>query len=290
MLVIIIILKQVGMSLLFFTFLMLIFGYLAGVVGALTGLGGGVVIIPVLVLLFGIDIHYAMGASVISVIATSSGGAIAYLRDGYTNLRIGMLLEVAAVIGAGVGALLVAYLSANFIAVIFGLVLIYSAYSVSQRQENKMCAPVSDKWAQTLRLQGIYPAPEGNMAYTPQRIPTSFGVMGLAGMVSGLLGIGAGTLKVVAMDQLMHLPYKVSTTTSNFLIGITAAVSAGVYFSHGYIQPAIAFPVMLGVLLGAFSGARLLPKLPVKTLRNFFGIVVFLLALQMIYKGFYGAL
>lgn len=257
-------------------------------VGALTGLGGGVVIIPVLVLLFGIDIHYAMGASIISVVATSSGGAIAYLRDGYTNLRIGMLLEVAAVIGAMIGAWLVAYLSANLLAIGFGLVLIYSAYSVGKRKESMEEVRQRNPWATFFKLEGDYPTPQGQVKYYPQRIPAALSMMSLAGMVSGLLGIGSGTLKVLAMDQMMHLPYKVSTTTSNFLIGITATVGAGFYFSHGYIQPALAFPVMLGVLAGAFSGARLLPKLPVTTLRNFFAVVVVLLALQMIYKGWHG--
>jgi uncharacterized membrane protein YfcA len=278
------------LSLILFTFLVLIIGYFAGIVGSLTGLGGGVVVIPALVLLFGLDIHYAMGASLISVVATSSGGAIAYLRDGYTNLRIGMLLEVAAVIGAVVGALVVAYLSANLISIIFGLVLIYSAYSVGRKQEVRLSTPTPDYWAAVLKLNGSWPAPEGEQNYYPQRIPAAFGIMGLAGMISGLLGIGAGTLKVVAMDQMMHLPYKVSTTTSNFLIGITAAVSAGVYFANGYIEPVIAFPVMLGVLAGAITGSRLLPKLPVRALRNFFAIVVVVLALQMIYKGIHGEL
>ena len=276
------------MSVTLFSFLVIILGYIAGLVGALTGLGGGVVVIPALVLLFGIDIHYAMGASIISVVATSSGGAIAYMRDGYTNLRIGMLLEVMAVIGAVVGAFLVTLLSANGIAIIFGLVLIYSAYSVGRKQEIKLENTAPDRLTRFLKLSGTYPTGTGEVTYTPRRVPVGLGIMGIAGMISGLLGVGSGTLKVLAMDQAMHLPYRVSTTTSNFLIGITAAVGAGAYFSHGYIQPGLAFPVMLGVLAGAFSGARILPKLPVKTLRLFFGVVVFVLALQMIYKGIYG--
>lgn len=278
------------MTLIDFTLSILAFSYIAGIVGALTGLGGGVVLIPVLVLLFGIDIHYAMGASLISVVATSSGGAIAHLRDGYTNLRIGMLLELGAVFGAMGGAILAVHLSSNGIAIVFGMVMLYAAYSVSTHKSHGNLPLKPDKWATLLHLNSSYPAPQGVTPYYPQRITLSMIIMTIAGMTSGMLGIGAGTLKVVAMDKAMRLPYRVSTTTSNFLIGITAAVSAGVYFANGYVQPQLAFPIMLGVLAGALTGARIMPRLPVKILRYIFGVVVFVLAMQMLYEGIYGQL
>lgn len=278
------------MTLIDFSFVILAFGYVAGVVGALTGLGGGVVLVPTLVLLFGIDIHYAMGASLISVVATSSGGAIAYLKDGYTNLRVGMLLEIGAVVGVLIGAVLLTQLSPNNIAIIFGCVLVYSAYTVGRYKETAGLLLPKDKWATFFHLNGSYPTRDGDKPYHPQQVPLAMSIMTLAGMASGMLGIGAGTLKVLAMDKAMHLPYRVSTTTSNFLIGITAAVTAGVYFFEGYIQPALAFPVMLGVLAGAISGARLMAIIPVRALRLIFGVVVFVLATQMIYKGIYGQL
>lgn len=279
------------MTVLTFSALMLIVAYSAGLVGALTGLGGGVVLIPVLVLAFHVDIHYAMGASLISVMATSSGTAIAYLREGYTNVRIGMLLETGAVIGALLGATLVAIIPANFIAIIFGLVLIFSAIHTGKQQEKTLSPTASaHPWAIFLKLNGTYPTSSGPYAYAVQKVPFALIIMAVAGTLSGLLGIGSGALKVLAMDQTMRLPYKVATTTSNFIIGITAAVSAGIYFSHGYINPGLAFPVMLGVLLGAFTGAKLLKKIRTPYLRLLFSLIILLLALEMIYNGLTGHL
>jgi uncharacterized membrane protein YfcA len=279
------------LTVLTFSILLLIISYLAGLLGALTGLGGGVVLIPVLVLLFHVNIHYAMGASLISVIATSSGTAIAYLREGYTNIRIGMFLEVGAVIGALVGAILVTIIPSGFIAIIFGLVLLFSAYLTWKRKEEiEAPSQSSHSWAIFLRLHGSHPTVDGYKAYNVQNVPLALAIMTMAGGLSGLLGIGSGALKVLAMDQAMRLPYKVATTTSNFIIGITAAVSAGVYFSNGYIDPGLTFPVMIGVLLGAFMGARILAKIHNSRLRIIFSIVVFGLALEMIYKGFTGNL
>ncbi len=279
------------MTVLTFSILLLIISYLAGLLGALTGLGGGVVLIPVLVLLFHVNIHYAMGASLISVIATSSGTAIAYLREGYTNIRIGMFLEVGAVIGALVGAILVTIIPSGFIAIIFGLVLLFSAYLTWKRKEEiEAPSQSSHSWAIFLRLHGSHPTADGYKAYNVQNVPLALAIMTMAGGLSGLLGIGSGALKVLAMDQAMRLPYKVATTTSNFIIGITAAVSAGVYFSNGYIDPGLTFPVMIGVLLGAFMGAKILAKIHNSRLRIIFSIVVFGLALEMIYKGFTGNL
>jgi uncharacterized membrane protein YfcA len=279
------------LTVLTFSILLLFVAYLAGLLGALTGLGGGVVLIPAFVLLFHVNIHYAMGASLISVIATSSGAAVAYLRDGYTNIRIGMFLEVGAVIGAIAGAILVTLISSSFIAIVFGIVLFLSAYLTWKRKEdNESVSQFSHPWAKFLRLNGTYPTSEGYKSYSVQHVPLALIIMTIAGVLSGLLGIGSGALKVLAMDQAMRLPYKVATTTSNFIIGITAAVSTGIYFSHGYIDPGLTFPVMIGVLLGAFTGARILTKIHNDRLRMIFGIIVVVLAFEMIYKGLTGNL
>ncbi len=216
---------------------------LAGFLGSLTGLGGGVVLVPLLTIGFGVDIRYAIGASLVSVIATSSGAASAYVREGYSNIRIGMVLEIATTIGALVGAYLGGILSPSVIAIIFGLALVYSAYlSVRPRHEH---APLEspDPLAVRLRLPSHYPVDGKMVAYGVHHVGSGFGLMGLAGVLSGLLGIGSGAVKVLAMDHAMQLPFKVSTTTSNFMIGVTAAASAGVYLHRGYIDPVLAMPV-----------------------------------------------
>jgi uncharacterized membrane protein YfcA len=235
---------------------------LAGLVGALTGLGGGVLLVPLLTLGFGVNVRYAAGASLVSVIATSSGAASTYVRDGLTNIRIGILLEVATTLGAVGGAILAARLSTGAIALIFGLVLLCSALSTAR--------PHPDEEAKGYRVR---------------HVPLGFGVMAIAGIVSGLLGVGSGALKVVAMDRIMRLPFKVSTTTSNFMIGVTAAASAGIYLRHGYVNPVIVWPVMLGVLAGALLGARVLRDAPVPWLRRLFTVVIVVLAIEMIIKG-----
>ncbi|MGC1299132.1 MAG: sulfite exporter TauE/SafE family protein [Alloacidobacterium sp.] len=262
---------------------------LAGLLGSLTGLGGGVVIVPVLTLLFHIDIRYAIGASLVSVIATSSGAAAAYVREGFSNIRIGMFLEIATTIGALVGAYLTAIVSPNAIGIIFGLVLLYSAYE-SLREHPEAAHRQPDALALKLNLQGTYPAAHGMESYVAENVPGGFSLMFVAGALSGLLGIGSGAVKVLAMDRLMRLPFKVSTTTSNFMIGVTAAASAGIYLSRGYISPGLAMPVMLGVLLGSLAGSRILVKAKVKTLRLVFSIVIVLLGIEMIYNSVTGRL
>jgi uncharacterized membrane protein YfcA len=257
----------------------------AGFLGALTGLGGGVVIVPLLTVLMGVDIRYAIGASLVSVIATSSGAAAAYVKEGYTNLRIGMFLEIATTIGAIAGAFLAAAVSTNAIAVVFGIVLLVSAYLASREHHDSQAATTSDPLATRLRLDGTYPTPQGPRAYHVRRVPAGFGLMFIAGILSGLLGIGSGALKVLAMDQVMRIPFKVSTTTSNFMIGVTAAASAGVYLGRGYIDPGLAMPVMLGVLLGALLGAKVLVGAQVKTLRIVFALVIVALGIEMIIYG-----
>lgn len=263
----------------------------AGFLGALTGLGGGVVIVPVLALLFKIDLHYAIGASLVSVIATSSGAAAAYVRDGYSNIRIGMFLEVATTVGALTGAWLVAKVSTAWIGVIFGVVLLYSAWMSIRKRAEVSGAKKPDPLAIRLNMKGSYPIGDGRREeYVAQHVPGGFAMMYLAGILSGLLGIGSGAVKVLAMDQVMRLPFKVSTTTSNFMIGVTAAASAGVYLSRGYILPGLAMPVMLGVLGGSLAGSRVLVHAPVKTLRVVFALVIVALGAQMIFSGLTGRL
>lgn len=262
---------------------------LAGFLGALTGLGGGVVIVPVLTLALGVDLKYAIGASLVSVIATSSGAAAAYVKEGYSNIRIGMLLEIATTIGAVLGAYLAAFTSTHIIAIIFGLVLIQSAYqSLAGSQSEADNLVSSDRLARLLRLGSNYPVRGKRQEYGVQHVPAGFGLMFGAGALSGLLGIGSGAVKVIAMDRAMKIPFKVSTTTSNFMIGVTAAASAGVYLSRGYIDPRVAMPVMLGVLAGAYLGTKVLVHAPVRTLRMVFGVVIAALAIEMIVNGITG--
>ncbi|HET7564462.1 MAG TPA: sulfite exporter TauE/SafE family protein [Gemmatimonadaceae bacterium] len=276
------------MNILTLTALVAIGSFAAGLLGALTGLGGGMVIVPLLTIVFGVDIHYAIGASLVSVIATSSGAAAAYVKEGFTNVRVGMLLEVATTIGALVGAYLAGILTTTVIAVIFGLVLLYSAYlSLKPRVEHVVGGP-PNRIARWLRLDSTYPTDKGLQPYEVQGVPLGFGLMGVAGVLSGLLGIGSGAVKVLAMDQAMRLPFKVSTTTSNFMIGVTAAASAGVYLHRGYIDPGLAMPVMLGVLCGAMVGARLLTGARPKILRIIFSLVIVFLAVEMLYNGLTG--
>ncbi len=259
----------------------------AGFVGSITGLGGGVVLVPFLTLAFGVDIHYAIGASLVSVIATSSGSAVAYVREGFSNIRAGMFLEVATTVGATVGAFLVAVAPTNTIAVIFGAVLLFSLIPFgSSRPE--IAEDHSRSLAARLRFDSDYPSRGSLIAYHVRRVPLGFLIMGVAGLLSGLLGIGSGATKVLAMDRVMGFPFKVSTTTSNFMIGVTAAASAGIYLSRGYIDPGLSMPTMLGVLIGALLGTRVLIGARTRALRIVFNLVILALGVQMIYKGFSG--
>lgn len=264
--------------------------FFAGLLGSLTGLGGGIIIVPLLTLGFHVQLRYAIGASLISVIATSSGAAAAYVREGFTNVRVGMLLEVATTIGALIGAILSGYIPTSALAVLFGLVLLFTAYRSLQPREDHVILTTPDPWSSRLRLDSTYPTPTGEQAYSVQHVPAGFSLMFVAGILSALLGIGSGIIKVLAMDQLMRLPFKVSTTTSNFMIGVTAAASAGVYLHRGYINPTLAFPVMLGVLAGALVGARVLTRGKIHWLRQVFTAIVVITAIEMLYKGASGSL
>jgi len=257
----------------------------AGFLGALTGLGGGVVIVPMLTLVFGIDLRYAIGASLVSVIATSSGAAAAYVREGFSNIRVGLFLEIATSLGALMGAALAAHVSTSAIAIVFGVVLLYSAISANEKSRPVAVVNGAKTLGARLRLNGTYPLDGGLKRYEVRRVPLGFALMAGAGTLSGLLGIGSGAVKVLAMDRAMGLPFKVSTTTSNFMIGVTAAASAGIYLARGYIDPGLAMPVMLGVLAGAMLGSKVLVRARVSLLRNVFRGVLLVLAAEMIYNG-----
>jgi uncharacterized membrane protein YfcA len=273
------------MTIVTFTLIVFAGAMLAGLVGSLTGLGGGVIIIPMLTLAFHIDIRYAIGASLISVIATSSGAAAAYVKEGISNIRLGMFLEIATTCGAVLGAILAVYTPTKFIEILFAVILVVSAI-LSLREKHEKPLSAKSKWTQLLRLGSTYPTAEGEKAYTVQKVPAGFGMMTVAGIISGLLGIGSGALKVIAMDTIMKIPFKVSTATSNFMIGVTAAASAGIYLLRGYIDPGISMPVMLGVLAGATIGSRLLVRAKTRSLRIAFAVVIVFLAIQMMYKAF----
>lgn len=278
------------MTVLAFTLILLVSAYLAGLLGSLTGLGGGVVVIPVLTLGFGVDFHYAIGAALVASIATSSGSGSAYVKEGITNIRLGMFLEIATTIGAVVGAIVAVWLNNSAIAIIYGCVLILTA-AMQQRRKSDHDGVVGSDLARRLKLFGTWPQRDGTMkAYQLRGVGGGFSVMLLAGVLSGILGIGSGVLKVIAMDGIMKVPFKVSTTTSNFMMGVTACASAVVYIQRGNIVPGIACPVLIGVLFGALTGARLLKKLDVRLLRQIFCIAILLVAFNMIWQGWTGQL
>ncbi|MES2416857.1 MAG: sulfite exporter TauE/SafE family protein [Bacteroidota bacterium] len=276
------------MTVLLFTLIVLAGAFLAGLVGSLTGLGGGVIIIPLLTLGLGVDIHYAIGASIISVIATSSGSAAAYVKEGITNIRIGMFLEIATTSSAIVGVIIATYIKADYIIVIFGLILLFSAAMMLKKKVDHSNNEKTSLLANYFKLNGSYPTAAGTKQYAVHHVVGGFAMMFVAGTLSGLLGIGSGALKVIGMDNIMKIPFKVSTTTSNFMIGVTAAASALVYLHKGQINPAIAMPVTIGVICGATLGAKILIKTKTDKLKLVFAVVVTFLALQMIYKGLTG--
>ena len=256
--------------------------FVAGTLGALIGLGGGIIITPLLVLGFGVDIRYAMGAALVSVIATSSGAAAAYLRDGISNMRIGLFLCTATTLGAVGGAMLAGVADAGLLSLIFGVALLATAGLSLRRNPGTDAALPVDPIAARLRLDDALP---GGPVYHVQRVGWGFLVMVVAGVLSGLLGIGSGAFKVLGMDQIMRVPFKVTTATSNFMIGVTAAASVGIYLKNGYLDPVLVFPAALGVLAGAFVGAKLLPVVPVKILKVVFLVAITAIGIQMILNG-----
>lgn len=275
------------MSPLLFVILIGASSLVAGFLGALLGLGGGIIIVPVLTLLLGVDIRLAIGASIVSVIATSSGAAVAYVRDGLANIRVAMFLELGTASGAVTGAYLAGIIHPRFLFILFGLILAYSAFAMLRGRKTVVEEIEVGPWARVLKLKSSYfdDAAGEEIVYQPVRARIGLALMYVAGVVSGLLGIGSGSLKVPAMDLAMELPIKVSTATSNFMIGVTAAASAGVYFSRGQIDPFIAGPVAVGVLAGAFIGSHTLGRISSRSVRITFVIVLLIIAAQMLFKG-----
>ena len=275
----------VALDVLSTSLVVLAISFAAGFLGALTGLGGGVVVTPALTIFLGVDLRYAIGASLVSVIATSSGAAAAFVREGYSNIRIGMFLEVATTIGALLGAYLSSKLPTSALAIVFGIVLLHSAWQSLREQPRSARDQAIDPLSERLRLRGHFPEGGADREYRAHNVKAGFGLMFGAGTLSGLLGIGSGALKVIAMDRVMKIPFKVSTTTSNFMIGVTAAASAGIYLKRGYIDPGLTMPVMLGVLAGSLFGAHVLMGAATRVLRWVFAVVVAIMAVQMIYNG-----
>jgi len=274
----------------FFLIVLFLISVAAGFLGSLLGLGGGMIVIPALTLLFHVDIHYAFGASIVSIIATSCGAAAAYVKEKITNIRIGMFLEVATTVGAITGATLLAVVRTPALFIIFGIVLLLSFVPVIRRRQEAPIKGTLSKQnglSRRLRLEGKYYDEylDREVSYEASKTPIAFGMMYIAGIISGLLGVGSGPFKVLSMDLAMRLPIKVSTTTSNFMIGVTAAASAGIYFARGYINPFVAAPVALGVLVGATLGARWLPRAKNILIRRIFAIVLVIVAVQMIFSG-----
>jgi uncharacterized membrane protein YfcA len=278
------------MSPLDFTLVTFVVSVVAGFVGSLLGLGGGMIVTPVLTLALGVDIRYAIGASIVSVIATSSGAAAAYVRQHMTNMRVAMFLEIGTTLGAITGAWLAGRIDPQWLYLIFGLVLTASAIAML-RKRHAVGGPVPpDPMADRLRMHGEFfdESLQRTVAYRVSGSRPALALMYVAGVLSGLLGIGSGALKVPAMDLSMRLPLKASTATSNFMIGVTAAASAGVYFLRGDIVPFIAAPVAAGVLVGATVGSRVMARLDNRVLRIVFVIVLMIVSAQMILKGVRG--
>ena len=278
------------MSLLVFTLSMLLLGFIAGIVGSILGLGGGIIITPIITTFFGVDIKYAIGASIVAVIATSSGAAISYLKDDLINIRAAMFLEIFTTIGGLVGAVLSGLFNATILNVLFGCLLIFQAYNMWKKlhKGEKILQNVeSDQFAEKFKLNSSYHDKQlgKDITYQVEKIPGGAVIMLGAGIASGLLGIGSGAFKVMAMDSMMKMPLKASTATSNLMIGVTAAASATVYFFNGYVNPTLAGPLAIGIVAGAALGSKIMPKLPAKTIRIIFIPVILLMAVQMLLKG-----
>ena len=271
----------------------MIIAVLAGFLGSLVGLGGGIIITPALTILFGIDIKYAIGASIVAVIATSSGSAIAFVKDHVSNMRVGMLLEIFTTAGGVVGALMAGIFSSKLLYIFFSLILLNSFYGMLKKtglitkvkkEEEKV---ENDKYADKYKLNSTYydKATGETVKYNVTNVPQGSLVMFGAGFASGLLGIGSGAFKVVALDTYMKLPIKVSTATSNFMMGVTATASALIYFFNGTINPAIAAPIALGTLIGSRTGAKVMQRLDAKYIRYIFLPILLFTIVNMFLKG-----
>lgn len=273
-----------------FSIILLLGSVFAGFIGALTGLGGGIIIVPLLTLGLGVPMKYAVAASLISVIGTSSGAAAAYLKEGITNMRVGMFLQIATTIGAIMGAILIIFVNipVDVIGIIFGSVLLITAVLTAQKKPDHREPVIQGSRAEKLQLHGTFPNAGRQEVYGSRNPLMGSLVMAMAGFLSGLLGVGGGVFKVLAMDNIMRLPFKVSTTTSNFMIGVTALASSIIYFAAGYVVPQIAAPILIGIIIGAIIGSKVLLRINVALLKRIFAVVVAVIAIYMIYNGYAG--
>ena len=266
--------------------LLLVTSIAAGFLGALLGLGGGIIIVPVLTLIYHVDIRFAIAASLISIVATSSGAAASFLKDSLTNLRLAVFLEIGTVSGAITGFIITSYIKSSFLFLLFGFFLLFSALMML-RKRHETVSTHNHPWAEKLHLDSTFPGKDGTLvAYKVENAPFGLIAMFGAGILSALLGIGSGIFKVMAMDGAMKLPIKVSSATSNYMIGVTASASAGAYLLRGDIRPEIAAPVAVGVIIGSFFGAKAMMKLPAGLIRKIFVVVLAIVSVQMIVKGF----
>src|SRR6059036_3750793 len=268
----------------------LLVSVVAGFIGAMFGLGGGILIIPFLTLVEGVPVPYAVGASIVSVVATSSASAATYVQDRLTNLRLGMFLEVGTILGAITGAFVAAFLAPGILLILFGILLIYaSVIMIAGRKVDFPSGIVPDKVAQKLRLGGEYfdPATGATTQYEVTNTLRTLSISGVSGIVSGLLGVGGGIIGVPTMNLLSKVPVKVASATSNFMIGVTAAASASVYFVRGDVQPLLVAPLMVGVVIGAAVGTRLLRRTPPLRVKLLFAILLVTVSVAMILKGFF---
>lgn len=275
--------------------ILLLIGLFAGTMGAILGLGGGIIITPIVTLALGLEIKYAIGASIIAVIATSSGATIAFLKDDVLNLRVAMFLEIATTIGAIAGAILTGVINSGFLYVLFGSLLVFSSWNMLRKLragQEVLQLTHPDKIATRFKLNDSYYDKnlKAKIDYQVEHIPTGLSIMFGAGLASGMLGIGSGAFKVMALDNAMKMPLKPASATSNLMMGVTAAASATVYFFNGSIRPDIAVPLALGILVGATIGSRIMQLLPSKIIRAVFIPVLLYLGLQMILKGTGGVL
>jgi uncharacterized protein len=258
-------------------------------IGGMLGMAGGVLVVPALTAA-GVDIRTAIAASIVSVIACSCASAPPFLRSRLTNIRLAIVLELATTLGALTGVLLAGLLPPSTLFALFAAILLLSAQQMLARRDDPAGAAGAppDGWGTTLRLHSSYPDPASgvDVPYVVQRVPAAMVLMYGAGVVSALLGIGSGVLKIPAMDTALRLPLKVSSATSNFMIGATAAASAGAYLVRGDIVPKVAGPVALGAVVGAVLGARILLVVPTKRIRLMFVAVLVLLAVQMLLAAF----
>lgn len=266
--------------------LLMLISISAGFLGSLLGLGGGIIVVPALTLLFNVDIRYAVAASLISIIATSSGAAASFLKDHLTNLRVAVLLEIGTVAGAMTGFLISSSIRSSWLYLLFGGFLFFSSVMMFRKKSDSR-ATENHPWAEKLKLAGSFPSEKGEMIhYKVANVPIGLFAMYFAGILSALLGIGSGIFKVMAMDGAMKLPMKVSSATSNFMIGVTATASAGAYFLKGDIRPEIAAPVAIGIIIGSWIGAKVMTRMPASQIRKIFVVVLVIVSIQMMMKGF----